>query len=110
MYSTISSFGWDQDPFGPQAQPAFVYVYITSGVDGVGEAKERVTCDFTPTSFDLKVLGLKGKNLRLLKNGLEKEIVPEESKVIVKKVSPRRVRGESAASPHGPQASLHESA
>ena len=92
VYSTISSFGWDQDPFGPQAQPAFVYVYITSGVDGVGEAKERVTCDFTPTSFDLKVLGLKGRNLRLLKSGLEKEIVPEESKVIVKKVSLRRVR------------------
>jgi hypothetical protein len=82
-YATISSFGWDQDSYG--ADPNFVYVYVMSGVDGVGDIKERVTCDFTKSSFDLKILGLNGKNLRLLKNGLEKNIVPESSKAVVKK-------------------------
>lgn len=82
-YTTISSFGWDQDSYGKD--PNYVYVYVTSGVDGVGDAKERVTCDFTKTSFDLKVLDLSGKNLRLLKNNLDHEIDPDESKVIIKK-------------------------
>jgi hypothetical protein len=34
----------------------WVYVYVS--LDGVGEIKDRVTCDFTPSSFDLKVPGL----------------------------------------------------
>merc|ERR1712146_766486 len=82
-YTSITSFGWDQDSYGKE--PNFVYVYIMSGVDGVGDIKERVTCDFTPSSFDLKVVNLNGKNLRLVKKGLEKDIVPAESKAVVKK-------------------------
>ena len=82
-FKSFASFGWDQD--GYSTEPNFVYVYITSGVDGVGDIKERVSCDFTTSSFDLKVIGLNGKNLRLNKTNLEKEILPEESKVIVKK-------------------------
>ena len=82
-WTTIPSFGWDQDTYG--VDPNFVYVYIMSGVDGVGEAKERVTCDFTKRSFDLKILDFGGKNLRLRKDNLDKDIMPEESKVIVKK-------------------------
>ena len=78
-WTNISSFGWDQDTYGKD--PNFVYVYIMSGVDGVGDIKEKVSCEFTNSAFDLKIVGLNGKNYRLLKNGLEKEIVPESSKV-----------------------------
>ena len=95
-YTTIPSFGWDQDSYS--ADPNFVYVYITSGVDGVGDIKERVTCDFTARSFDLKIGDLKGKHLRLFKNNLDKDIDPAQSKVIVKKsqikIKMRKVKGQ----------------
>ena len=65
----------------------YVYVHILSGVDGVGEMKDRVSCDFTARSFDLKVIDYNGQNLRLYKNNLFAAIVPEESKVVVKKNS-----------------------
>ena len=45
----------------------------------------RAACDFTGCSFDLKIKDFNGKNYRLFKNNLDKEIVPGESKVIVKK-------------------------
>ena len=82
-FTSMTSFAWDQDTYG--TEPNYVYVYITSGVDGVGEIKDRVDIKFTPDSFDLKVVGLNGKNLRLLKTNLDKKIVPGESKIIVKK-------------------------
>lgn len=95
-YTTIPSFGWDQDSYS--TDPNFVYVYITSGVDGVGEIKDRVSCDFTASSFDLKVHDLNGKHLRLFKNNLEKDIDPEGSKAIVKKnqikIKMRKVKGQ----------------
>lgn len=47
--------------------------------------KENITCDFTESSFDLKVLGLDGKNYRFLKTNLEKDITPAASEVKVKK-------------------------
>jgi len=95
-YTTIPSFGWDQDGYG--TEPNYVYVYITSGLDGVGNLpKENITCDFKTGSFDLKVHGFNGKNLRLLKDNLDKEIVPEESKLIVKPnkitIKMRKVKG-----------------
>ena len=52
-YSTIASFGWDQDEYGKD--PQNVYVHIMSGVDGIGQLKERVSCDFSKRSFDLKI-------------------------------------------------------
>ena len=64
-----------------------MYVYLTSGMDGVGEAKDRVSCDFTKDSFDLKIHDFGGKNYRLVKTNLDKEIIPSESKVVVKKNS-----------------------
>ena len=96
LYTTISSFGWDQDAYGKE--PNFVYVYILSGVDGVGEIKNRVTCDFTASSFDLKILGLNGKNYRLKKDNLDKKINVAESKIVVKKnkitIKMKKVKGE----------------
>lgn len=95
-YTTIPSFGWDQDKYG--VDPNYVYVYITSGVDGVGDIKDRVSCEFTKSSFDLRILDLSGKNLRLLKNYLDKEIIPAESKCITKKnrltIKLKKVKGE----------------
>eukprot|EP00966_Prymnesium_polylepis_P028197 651991-Prymnesium_polylepis.1 len=56
-------------------------------MDGVGEAKERVSCDFKKDSFDLKIVDFGGKSYRLVKTNLDKDIVPAESKVVVKKNS-----------------------
>ena len=112
-YTSISSFGWDQDSYG--TDPNFVYVYVMSGVDGVGEVKDRVTCDFTSSSFDLKIGGLNGKHLRLLKKGLEKEILPAESKVIVKKnrvtIKMKKAKGQcTRAAPKNPRPSAADAA
>ena len=62
-----------------------MYVHLLSGFEGIGEAKESVQCDFGKRSFDLRVLGYKGKNWRLRKDGLDKEIDPAGSRVKVGK-------------------------
>ncbi|KAE8893763.1 hypothetical protein PF005_g7613 [Phytophthora fragariae] len=81
-FSEISRFGWEDDGYGKPK----VAVYIMSGVDGVGNLpKENVTCHFTKTSFDLKIIGLENKNYRLFKQHLEKEIDPAKSSFRVKK-------------------------
>ena len=58
----------------------------------------RAACDFTSCSFDLKIKDFNGKNYRLFKNNLDKEIVPGESKVVVKKntikLSMRKTKGQ----------------
>lgn len=59
---------------------------------------ENVTCDFGECSFDLKVHGLDGENYRMKKTNLEKDIVPSESSVRVKKnhvvVTLKKVKGD----------------
>jgi len=59
---------------------------------------ESVTCDFATTSFDLKIFGYEGKNHRMLKTNLEKDIVVAESSVRVKKnhviVTLQKVKGQ----------------
>ena len=68
-----------------------------TGMEGVGACKERVSCDFTKSSFDLKILDFNGKDYRLFKDNLDKDIVPEESKVVVKKnritITMRKAKG-----------------
>merc|ERR1712146_228551 len=78
-YISIASYGWDQDSYGKE--PNNVYIYLMSGFEGIGECKERVSCSFGARSLDLKVLDFKGKNYRLYINNLDKEIVPDTSKV-----------------------------
>jgi len=46
--------------------------------------KEQIKCDFHTSSFDLIVKNLEGKSYRLVKTNLEKDIVPDKSKYIVK--------------------------
>jgi len=82
-YRTITSMAWDQDPYG--TEPNCVYVYLNSGLDGVEQIKDRVSCEFGKTSFDLKIHNLDGKNFRLVKSNLEEDIVPSECKAIIKK-------------------------
>jgi calcyclin binding protein len=59
---------------------------------------ESVTCHFTESSLDLKVLGLDGLNYRFLKTNLDKDIVPAESSVKVKKnhviIALQKVKGQ----------------
>jgi len=47
--------------------------------------RENITCDFTESSFDLKVVGLDGTNYRFLRTNLDKDISPMQSEVKVKK-------------------------
>jgi calcyclin binding protein len=77
-YIPIESFAWDQDGFSSPV----INVYID--LPGVGKAKQNCEIDFTKMSFDFKVTGLDGKNYRLLKDNLEKDIIPEQSKMTVK--------------------------
>ena len=80
QYIPIQNFGWDQGEYNSDK----VSVYITSGLDGVGKIKDDVSCEFGKDSFDLKVNGLNGKNYRLVVDNLDNDIVPEQSKVLVK--------------------------
>eukprot|EP00965_Chrysotila_dentata_P233489 6199609-Pleurochrysis_carterae.AAC.5 len=82
-YTTISSYGWDQDDYGKE--PNNVYVYLmASFLEGIGQFKDHVHCSFTENAFDLKIHDFKGKNYRLVVD-LDKSIVPVESKAVVKK-------------------------
>ncbi len=90
VYEPLDSFAWDQGEYNSP----WVSVYVS--VEGA--SKERTSCDFTESSFDLRVLDVAGKNYRLRKDNLDKAIVPAESKVIVKKsrvvIKLRKVKGE----------------
>jgi calcyclin binding protein len=81
-FSEIARFGWEDDGYGKEK----VNVYIMSGIDGVGNLpKEKIVCDFTKSSFDFKIFNLDGKNFRLFKDNLEKEIDPTKSFLRIKK-------------------------
>ncbi|OQS07358.1 hypothetical protein THRCLA_00622 [Thraustotheca clavata] len=82
VYTEVSTFGWEDEGYGKHK----VNVYITSGIDGVGTLPpSNVTCDFTKYSFDLKIKQLNGKNYRLIRHHLDKEIDTKKSKYIYKK-------------------------
>lgn len=78
QYIPIESMAWDQGEYNS----AHVTVYVD--LPGVGAVKDKVTCEFGKYSFDLVIMGLEGKNYRLVKDNLEKDIVPDESSFKVK--------------------------
>lgn len=88
----IESYAWDQGEYNSPTLSIFV------DLDGVGAVKDNVVANFTKMSFDVQVTGLNGKNYRLLKDNLEKDIVPDKSKCIVKKdkivLKLQKVKGE----------------
>lgn len=76
---------YTQPSYGFSSEGEFVEVLLLD-LPGVGALpRELVTAAFTPTSFDLRVHGLGGRNYRLTVPHLEKEIVPDRSKLVVGK-------------------------
>jgi len=94
QWQNIESFAWDQGEYNTP----WVTVYLTSGLDGVGQIKDRVSCDFATGGFDLQIRDLGGKNLRLVKENLDKDVIPEQCKFVVKKnsvnIKLKKVKGE----------------
>eukprot|EP01034_Spumella_vulgaris_P031339 gene31339-38716_t len=91
-FINIEDFAWDQGEYNTPTVSVFV------DLEDVGSVKDRVNVEFTKNSFDLTVIDLHGKSYRLLKNNLEKDIVPDQSTFIVKKnklvIKLRKVKGE----------------
>lgn len=91
-YTSIESFAWDQGPYNTPIVSVFV------DLEDVGTVKDNVRVTFTKSGFDLTVEGLNGKNYRLFKDNLEKDIAPSESTFVVKKnkvvVKLQKVKGE----------------
>ncbi|CAN4077010.1 unnamed protein product [Withania somnifera] len=92
-YVTVSSFSWDQDNDK-------IKIYLSlEGVD-----QEKMETDFKPMSFDAKFHDVHGKNYRFSLPKLNKEIVPENCKVLVK---PTRVVMTLAKASRGNWLDLH---
>ncbi|CAO2182853.1 unnamed protein product [Urochloa humidicola] len=72
-YVTLGSFSWDQDN-----DKIRIYVFLE------GVEQEKVETSFMPMSVDIKFHDVKGKNYRCAIPKLNKEIVPEKCKVVVK--------------------------
>ena len=76
-YIVPASFGWDQ-------KGDWVTISIRD-LPGVGSLDaSKIVCDFTTESFDLCIHDLDGMNYRVLRDNLDKDIVPSESKLKVK--------------------------
>ena len=76
-YLVPPSFGWDQ-------KGDWVTVYVRD-LPGVGSLeRSKVTCDFAVDTFDLCIHDLDGKNYRVLRNNLDKDIIPGDSKLKIK--------------------------
>lgn len=79
-YKSIDKFAFDAGSYNSPT----VTIYITNLPNINQLPRENITCDFTPTSFDLKISDYNGCHYRLLKNNLDKDINPEKSKIIIK--------------------------
>jgi len=67
-FHAVKGWGWEQ-PSGTQ----YVEVTIFEGLEGVGALPAgAVSCEFKTSSFDLTVMGLRGKNYRLKVTNLDK--------------------------------------
>ena len=75
----IENFAWDQGGYNSST------ITILVELPGVGSVKQNCKIEFGKCSFDLTVEGLAGKNYRLIKDNLEKDINPSLSKIVVKK-------------------------
>ncbi|XP_072968128.1 uncharacterized protein [Typha angustifolia] len=72
-YVTLGSFSWDQDN-----DKIRIYIFLE------GVEQEKVETTFKPMSVDVKFNNVKGKNYRCAIPKLNKEIVPEKCKLLVK--------------------------
>ncbi|XVF37171.1 hypothetical protein REPUB_Repub19eG0123200 [Reevesia pubescens] len=92
-YVTLASFSWDQD------NDKFKIYVSLGGVD-----EEKIQAEFKPMSFDVKFHDDQGKNYRCAAPKLNKEIVPEKCKVVIK---PTRVIITLFKAPKGNWSDLH---
>ena len=74
----IDDYAWDQDGYSSPT----ITIYID--LPGVGAVKQNCHVEFKKISFEFQVTDLNGKNYKLVKDNLEKDIIPEQSKMIVK--------------------------
>ncbi|KAB1221312.1 Calcyclin-binding protein [Morella rubra] len=72
-YVTLGSFSWDQDN-----EKVKIYVSLE------GVEQEKIETEFKPMSVDVKFHEVQGKNYRCAIAKLNKEIVPDKCKVLVK--------------------------
>ncbi|KAI4343081.1 hypothetical protein MLD38_027624 [Melastoma candidum] len=72
-YTTLGSFSWDQD-----CDKVKIYISL-EGVD-----QEKIEADFKLMSVDIRIHDVNGKNYRCAIPKLNKEIVPDKCKVLVK--------------------------
>lgn len=83
-------YGWEQGEYNTP------WLNIMLSLANV--PKDKVECDFEPDKFDFKALDVDGKNYRLKIEALDKDIIPDESKIIVKKnrvtIKLKKVKGE----------------
>jgi calcyclin binding protein len=92
-FSPIDRFSFDAGSYNTP----FITLYIP--LPGVGSIpKANVVCDFGKDSLNLVVTDLNGKSFRLIKDSLEKDIVPDKSKCIIKaneiRIKLAKVKGE----------------
>jgi len=80
-YFPIDRFSFDAGGYNSPT----VSIYVSLPNVGTAIPRDNIQCNFTSTRFDLTVTGLEGKNYRLLKDNLEKDIDPNKSKYIVKR-------------------------
>ncbi|KAA0053982.1 hypothetical protein IC582_029200 [Cucumis melo] len=73
VYTPLPGFSWDQDNDK-------VKIYIS--LEGIEQ--EKVEADYKQSSIDIKFHDVKGKNYRFAIPKLNKEIVPEKCKLLVK--------------------------
>ena len=78
-YTTIDKYMFDAGSYGSPT----VSIYVA--LSNVGSIpRDNITCEFTPSSFDLIVRDLGGKSYRLVNDNLDNDIDPEKSKILVK--------------------------
>lgn len=77
-YIPIESYSWDQGEYNTPTVSIFI------DLEDVGKVKDQVTISFTKSSFDVKIHNLNNKNYRLVKDNLDKDIIPDKSKYIIK--------------------------
>ncbi|KAG9448044.1 hypothetical protein H6P81_014172 [Aristolochia fimbriata] len=73
LYTTLGSFSWEQDN-----DKIKIYVFL-EGVD-----QEKLEAEFKPMSVDIKFHDVQGKNYRCAVPKLNKQIDPDNCKVVVK--------------------------
>ena len=78
-YKPIDKFSFDA---GSYNSPSVTIYIMLSNIGTLN--KSQINCSFTKTSFDLTISDFDGANYRLLKDNLEHEINPEESKMKIK--------------------------